>query len=475
MFLSETDMINAKLTAEKNISESDILKYIISEDENCDKKRKMSEGERYYAYDNDVYRRDFRQSRISEGESEDESITSFINPNRSNHHNANAFHRILVDQKVGYIIGRKPVIKVNFKGKKDDEFVNAVDSFTGEEFNEVLQELLTGASNKGFEVLHIYYDKDGKLRLCVVPAQEIIPIYDSQYETELEQVIRYYDTIVIRNGHKYIRKRVEWWTKEEVTYFMENDDHNFVYDENVDKNPCPHWWNVSIEDGFEKKRSENCWNKVPFIILKNNSRGTTDLEAVKGLIDAYDLLSSEGTNNLLDLVELYWVIQGYGGETAGAIARKLQINKAVNISDSSGSVEAKQIDISMDGRLSYMKMLRKDIFQFGQGVDTDVDRLGSSTSGVTLKFQYTLLELKAAGASVQLKKCINDILWYMIEDYNRKHKTSYSGEMINVCLRRNAITNDYETVQMIQMSEGLLSNETLKSYHPFVENISNEQ
>ena len=129
----------------------------------------------------------------------------------------------------------------------------------------------------------------------------------------------------------------------------------------------------------------------------------------------------------------------------------------------------------MDGRLSYMKMLRKDIFQFGQGVDTDVDRLGSSTSGVTLKFQYTLLELKAAGASVQLKKCINDILWYMIEDYNRKHKTSYSGEMINVCLRRNAITNDYETVQMIQMSEGLLSNETLKSYHPFVENISNEQ
>ncbi|MCI1930277.1 MAG: phage portal protein [Clostridia bacterium] len=480
MFLTETDLINAKITADRKINESDILKYIINEDENSDKKRKMIEGERYYTYDHDICKKDFRQSRISESVTDDngdesEKITNFTNPNRSNHHNVNAFHRILVDQKVGYIIGRKPVIRVNFDKEKDSKFEKAVDKFTSEDFNEVLQNLLTGASNKGYEALHVYYDKNGELKFCIVPAEEIIPIYDSRFETDLEQLIRYYDTIVIRNGHKYIRKRVEWWTKENVTYYVEDDNHNFIYDESVDKNPCPHWWNVSLEDGFEKKRSENNWNKVPFIILKNNSRATTDLEAVKGLIDAYDLLSSEATNNLLDLVELYWVIQGYGGETAGAIAKKLQINKAVNISDSSGNVEAKQTDISMEGRLNYMKMLRKDIFQFGQGVDTDVDRLGSSTSGVTLKFQYTLLELKAAGISVQLKKCINELLWYMIEDYNRKHKTNYSTDMINVCLRRNAITNDYETVQMIQMSEGLISDETLISNHPFVDEISKEK
>ena len=86
---------------------------------------------------------------------------------------------------------------------------------------------------------------------------------------------------------------------------------------------------------------------MPFIILKNNHKETTDLEAVKGLIDAYDLISSEGTNNIIDLVELYWVIQGYGGDTASAISKKLQINKAVNITDSSGNVEARQVELSM--------------------------------------------------------------------------------------------------------------------------------
>ncbi|MCJ7856448.1 phage portal protein [Lachnospiraceae bacterium NSJ-143] len=480
MFLTETDLINAKLTADSRLDENDILKYIIKEDENSDRKRKMADGERYYAYEHDILKKDFRQSNISEnGDNGDgqEKITRFVNPNRSNHHNINCFHRILVDQKVAYLIGREPVIKINYRNgtERDRDFERAVDDFTGEEFNGVLQELLTGASNKGSEALHVYYDRNGALRYCVVPADEIIPVYDSEYEKELQQLIRYYDTVVIRNGNKYVRKRVEWWTKEDVTYFIEDDSRNYILDNTVKHNPSPHWWGVIAEEGYEKSRKAHSWGRVPFIILKNNHKETTDLEAVKGLIDAYDLISSEGTNNLLDLVELYWVIQGYGGDTASAISRKLQINKAVNITDSSGNVEARQIELSMDGRLNFLKRLRKDIFEFGQGVDTDPEMLGNSPSGVSLKFQYTLLELKASGIAVKLKQCIKELIGYMIEDYNMRFGTEYDSGMIKVALKRNAVTNDYETVQMIQMSKEILSDETLLSMHPFVEEISMEK
>ena len=187
------------------------------------------------------------------------------------------------------------------------------------------------------------------------------------------------------------------------------------------------------------------------------------------------MIASEGVNSMLDLVDLYWVIQGYGGDTASAIAKKLKINKAVNITDSSGSVEARQIELSMNGRLELLKRLRKDIFEFGQGIDTDPDALGNSPSGVSLKFQYTLLELKASGVAVKLKQCIKELLGYMIEDYNRKHNTDYDVSILKIALKRNAITNDYETVQMIQMSKGILSDETLLSMHPFVEEISMEE
>ena len=253
MFLTETDLINAKITADSNINESEILKYIIKEDRMSDRKKRMIEGEKYYSYEHDIENIDFRQSCISETDEEGkESISKFTNPNRSNKHITNAFHRVLVDQKVSYLIGRKPVIKIDYKSnmEKDEDFEREIEDFTGEEFNEVLQELLTGASNKGCEALHVYYDENGKLRYCIIPADEIIPIYDSQYGKELEQLIRYYDTVVIRNGNKYIRKRVEWWTKDKVTYFIEDDSRNYIFDNTVKHNPSPHWWGVATEDGF---------------------------------------------------------------------------------------------------------------------------------------------------------------------------------------------------------------------------------
>ena len=201
---------------------------------------------------------------------------------------------------------------------------------------------------------------------------------------------------------------------------------------------------------------------------------TTDLEHIKGLIDAYDLLSSEGTNNFLDLVELYWVIAGYGGETANAIAKRLRINKAVHISDSSGKIEAKQVELPVSGRLEYLKMLRKDIFHFGMGIDVDSDKFGTAPSGVSLKFQYTLLDQKAGNMTSKLKKAIKELLWYVTEDYNSKNNTNYDANLIKVDINKNMITNDAELVSMIQASKGIVSDKTLLAVHPFVSDVNAE-
>ncbi len=473
MFLTRRDWENAKLSAGKPLEDGDVLWKLIWQEEDSGRREKMEEGERYYVYEQDILKHDFRRSRISEtNEAEQETVSVFTNPNRSNHHVTNGFHRLLVDQKVSYLLGRKPVLQVK---NKDRTFAALLEQWAGEEFQAVFQELLTGASNKGFECIHFYYDEKGALCYCIVPANEIIPIFDDNKQDKLEQVIRYYDVVEYENGSRYVRKKVEWWTEKNVTYFTENDQHRLVVDASMRYNPAPHWWTVGGEEQFQKKREQHSWGRVPFLLLKNNIRGTTDLEAVKGLIDAYDFISSEGVNNLLDLVDLYWVIQGYGGETASAITRKLQINKAVHISDANGSVEAKQTDLSMSGRLEYLKMLRRDIFQFGQGVDTDLDRLGNAPSGVSLRYQYTLLDLKADSVAARLKKAMKEFFSFLVDDWNRANGTAFDAKDIRVELRKNMITNDYETVQMIEMSKDLLGRETLISKHPFVEEISGEE
>ncbi|MCI1999567.1 MAG: phage portal protein [Clostridia bacterium] len=480
MYLTQADIINAKLSLAGQMNESDIIKYILTEDSISLQKKHMSEGERYYVGEHDTLQKDYRTSRISETQadadgSETETVKTFSNPNRSNHHNVNAFHRILVDQKTSFIVGREPTLSVEGaeENKELKTYEDLIAKFADENFNETLQDWVTGASNKGFEALHVYYDDMGNLQYCIVPAEEIIPVYDTNYQRELEQLIRYYEITVIKSGQKYRRRKVEWWTKQDVTYYTEREPNIFIKDTDI-PNPSPHFWDISLVNGMEKKRVPHSWGKVPFIILKNNRNSTTDLQPIKGLIDAYDMISSEGTNNFLDLVDLYWVIQGYGGETAGAIAKKLQINKAVNISDSSGSVEAKQVELPVSGRIEYLKMLNRDIYKFGMGVDIENDTFGNAPSGVSLRFHYQLLREKAESMAAKLKKAIKEFFWFITDDYNRHNGTAYDSGSIDVTLNYSQPMNDVETVNMINQSKGIVSDKTLLAHHPFVDDVNAE-
>ena len=466
--------------AEGALNESDILKYIINDDISSAQKKNMQKGERYYNGEHDVLQKDFRISKILETDeqTEKEICKPFQNVNRSNHKNVNAFLKILVDQKTAYLVSKEPTIRI--AGAEESTQKKAYEKilcdFADDSFNEVLQDLVTGASCKGFEALHIYYDNNGDLQYCIVPANEIIAVYDTSNQNELLEVIRYYDITVVENGQKYIRKKVEWWTKQNVTYYIEKQSNLFVKDTSISVNPAPHYWSVTTVDNFQKKKQGHSWGRVPFLLLKNNRNSSTDLEHIKGLIDAYDLISSEGTNNFLDLVELYWVIYGFGGDSASSTLKKLQINKAVNMmsSGSDGRIEAKQVELPVAGRLEFLKMLRKDIFHFGMGVDTDSDKFGNAPSGVSLKFQYTLLDQKAGNMIAKLRKVIKELLWFVTEDYNSKHNTAYDANDIQIDINKNIITNDVEMVNMIQASKGIVSDKTLLAVHPFVSDVNAE-
>lgn len=467
MFITEMELLRARLAAGKRLSDSHILKEILQEDKNSEKKRRMAEGERYFRGEHDICRKDFRRSPVSEtGKDGAESMEVFFNPNRSNHHCVNPFHHTLVMQKTAYLAGREPAIS-DRRGRKDFERVLA--KMADEHFNSMLQRWLTGAANKGVEYLHVYYDEEGRFRSCIVPAEEIIAIYDEVYQEDLKEVIRYYDIKILDGGREKTRRRVEWWTAEGVTCYTEDSNGEFLREKDGG-----HWAVTEILDGEEGRTEAHSWGRVPFIPLRNNAEEMTDLQAVKGLIDAYDYISSEGTNNLLDMVDLYWVIQGYGGETAGAVARKLQINKAVQISDSSGNVEAKQVELPVEGRLEWLQMLRKDIFHFGMGVDTDSDDWGRAASGVALKMQFAMFYLKVNGIMPEMKKAIKEYFRFAVEDWNREHGTDWDWEDILVTLNTNGITDDAETMQIIKDSKGIVSEKTLLGKHPFVEDVNSE-
>ena len=267
----------------------------------------------------------------------------------------------------------------------------------------------------------------------------------------------------------------------DVTYYVQDEQGNYLLDAAYPMNPAPHWWDVKSVDGMEQSRADMTWGRVPFIPLHNNSEDTSDLggqdgsgqpQGIKSLIDAYDMISSASTNNQIDLVELYWVINGYGGDVANQIAKKLQINKAICVDGSDGSVTAQQVTLSVEERVKWLDMLRHDIYHFGMGIDTSDEQLGNNPSGVALKFKYTQLDLKANPLILKLKKALKELFWFITEDINRKQGAKYDSSKITVTVNKTMITNDLETVQMIMQSRDLVPDKILLAAHPLVDDAN---
>ena len=61
MFITEMELLQARLAAGKRLNDSHILKEILQEDRSSEKKRRMAEGERYYRGEHDSLQKDFPQ------------------------------------------------------------------------------------------------------------------------------------------------------------------------------------------------------------------------------------------------------------------------------------------------------------------------------------------------------------------------------------------------------------------------------
>lgn len=489
MYISDLDLIKQRLTIEGKLNTSEIIKMILNDAETDWQRLFMAIGERYYAGEQDILGHNFQRSEVydtvpaeenPDGQDHD-TITTVINKNNSNLHNVHNFFQLLVDQKTEYVLGKAPSVTVD-KADKDavqQAYSDALGEYTDDEdFGDILHSWVLGASTKGIEWLHIYYDPDGTLKYCIVPAGEVIAFYDSSRQRTLEDVVRFYMFDVVSGGQSVKRHKIEWWTNHDVTFYVEDENGNYMLDSVFPVNPAPHWFNVTSTDGMEVSREDANWGRVPFIPLRNNDYEFSDLGGekdghgfgIKSLIDAYNMISSASTNNQIDLVELYWVIQGYGGELASQIAKKLQINKAVGIEGSGdGSVTAQQVTLSVEERVKWLDMLRSDIFRIGQGVDIYDDSLGNDTSGVAISFHYEPLDEKANKVVLKLKKALKEFFWFVTEDINRKQGTQYDSSTVNVTINKSRISNDLALVQMIMQSRGLVPDKILLAAHPLVE------
>jgi len=427
--------------------QTDIIKELI--DKHTPAAHEMLKGHDYYFNETDIQ---YKRRYFWEDGAKKEDST------KANNKLTHGWHNLLVDQKVAYLTGNPLNISA-----ESDELQEKVNDTLGDEFDDTLSELVLGASNKGKEFLHPYIDEEGKFNYVIIPAEQVIPLYDNSKRKKLLGSIRLYPL------DENVTKIEVWDDKQTTFYEMINGQVHL--DATVEENPAPHF----SAEFAGRGRFGFGWGRVPFVEFKNNEWGKSDLYLYKKLADEYDKTRSQFADDLEDVPEAATVLKGYEGQSAREFNDNLRFYKTIMVSGEPGSgVDKLTVEIPVDAKKEHLDRLSDDIFTFGKGLDTKTDKFGNSPSGVALKFLYGPLDMKCSTLENKFKKALKEFMWFVVEYLNMTEKTSYNVNELSYTFNKSMITNEAEAVTMAKESKGVISDRTIIANHPWVTDIGEE-
>lgn len=370
------------------------------------------------------------------------------------------FHGLLVNQKASYMFAAPPLFDLGDKTANKQ-----LTGFLGDKYAKVCKDLCIEASNCSVGWLHLWKDDKGGFKYAVVPAEQIIPVWNKSLEKELEGVLRTYQEADEATGDTYIV--YEYWSDTTCNAYRVKscDDINLI---------SPYQMFIADpQTGEATETYSHGIGEIPFFPFFNNNIDTDDLVNIKPLIDSYCKVFSGFVNDLEDIQEVIFVLTNYGGADLGEFLSDLKNYKAIQVesggTDDKSGVSTLTIELPVEAREKLLATTRKCIFEQGQGIDPDPQNFGNS-SGVALNFLYSLLELKAGLQETEFKlafgrfiRCVCRLLHISIKD-----------DTIIQTWTRTSVKNDSELAEIAAKSDGIISQATIVAHHPWVEDSEAE-
>ncbi len=432
---------NSVMTTEEIIQEE------IKEWNSSQTRQLMLDGERYYKGDTDILKRK-RMAIGEDGELEEVK-------NLANNKLVHQFIRKLSDQKVGYLLSKPLSVQTD-----NEAYKNVLDDIFNKSFMRLLKNLGKDAINKGIAWAQIYYNEDGELRFKRLPSEEIIPLWKDKEHTKLDALIRVYEVIVYEGKTKKTVQKVEYWDTKQVLRYI-NDNGKLITDVEAPEDEG----HFSMVDDKGNKQSFT-WSKVPFVYFKYNDEEQPLIKFVKSLVDDYDRNKSDNSNNLEDLPNSIYVLKDYDGENLGEFRRNMSLYRAVKVAGD-GGVETRNLEINVEAYKTHIEQTRKDIYEFGRGVDTQSDKFGNSPSGIALKFLYNDLDMDCNIIETEFQASLEYLLWFVNQHLINTGQDDFTNENVEFVFNRDTLINETDSINNCQNSVGIISDETIVANHPW--------
>lgn len=408
------------------------IKTFIDKDASSTKKRRAMEGRRYYEADHDIkgYRIFFIDA---DGKLREDTTKSNIKI-------SHPFFRLLVDQQVQYMLsGKDGFVKSDIPELQTelDAYFNENESFVAE-----LSDLLSGAVSKGFEYMYAYKDESDRTAFQTADSIGVVEVREKETDDGCAYVIFWYVDRIGKDNKKI--KRIQVWDDKQTWFYCQVDDGAIVPDESVDHNPRPHI--IYKKDGDESTYYDD-YGMIPFFRLDNGKKQFSGLKPIKALIDDYDLMNAGLSNNIQDTNEALYVVRGFQGDNLDELMVNIKTKKHIGV-DEDGGIDIKTVDIPVEARKIKMEVDEKNIFRFGQGVNTEALKDTSATTSIAIKSAYANLDLKCDGLQPFLLQFMRKLLKLVLKEINDTNGTDYENKDVYFDFDREIITNAQENAQI---------------------------
>lgn len=393
--------------------------------------------------------------------------------NKPNNRIANDFFSQIIDNTAGYFLGN-PVILNYTEPQAEKKLVEVDPNDVGVDLGDIadtavqdeLDNICTEndkddlfiewgkeAMIKGLSHVLVYQNEESKTKFMRVSPEDCILVYKNSSTHEAKWKIRLYD--------------IDTEDTNKTTHYAEVYDATGydVFTSSEDSTGGRGSRNVA---GYTfQKRVSHIYGRIPIVTLYNNEEQMSDLERIETLVNDYDKVLSDMSNEFEAFRNAYLMLKNM---VAGKDALdKLKVEGILEVMEN-GDAKFLTKQIQTEAIENHLDRLERNIYKFSQVPDLSDENFAGNLSGIAIRFKLFGLETKCIIKERKMERAIKELFKVLYAPL--RVLTGHEPDVLNLKIEftRNVPTNTTEIVDTVCKLEGKVDQETLLSLLPFVDN-----
>lgn len=347
----------------------------------------------------------------------------------------------IVDSYCGYIASPNYISYTSENDITDIMNILRYNDYQSEDADFLLNALIYGTAAE-----LMYIDSAGKTRFRLIDPTQCFGVYDDSLENDLLYFVRFYKANEWDDTDKY---NVDVYSDYDIKYYTMSGDNGFL----TFVGEQPHYFSQCPANIFNLPDEKSIFDCVMSLQDAANELISSEIDDYSAFCDAYLCLTGlDADNEDISAMKENRVLILPEGSTAAWLTKNANDAQVENI----------------------LKRIHDSIYRIAQCPDFSSETfVGGVSSGIAIRYRLTGMETRAAKIAAEMKKALQRRVEIICGIASLKLGEEVFRD-IDITFKRNIPEDLTATINMINTLKGSVSDATLLSQLPFIDDVNKE-